>query len=65
MSSLSEKRQAAGYSQAGLAEASGITSSMIKDYEQGRRDIGGMGIRRAKALADALGVKIEELIEDE
>jgi transcriptional regulator with XRE-family HTH domain len=61
---LQERRKAAGLSQDGIARKSGIPAATIRDYEQGRRDINGMGIRRAKALADALGCRIEDLIED-
>jgi transcriptional regulator with XRE-family HTH domain len=61
---LQDRRKAAGLSQDGLARASGIPAATIREYEQGRRDINGIGIKRAKALADALGCKIEDLIEN-
>jgi transcriptional regulator with XRE-family HTH domain len=62
MNSIQKLRVAAGLSQSQLATASGISVYTIQDYEHGRRDIGGIGIRRAKALADALGCKIEDLL---
>ncbi|MDR3363977.1 MAG: helix-turn-helix transcriptional regulator [Clostridiales Family XIII bacterium] len=62
---LQGRRKAAGLSQDGLAYKSGIPAATIRDYEQGRRDINGMGIKRAAALAAALGCRIEDLIEGE
>jgi transcriptional regulator with XRE-family HTH domain len=60
---LQERRKAAGLSQSQLAAASGLPVGAIQQYERGYRDVGGMGIRRAKALADALGCRIEDLID--
>jgi transcriptional regulator with XRE-family HTH domain len=62
---LQELRKKSGLSQSKLAGASGISIRTIQQYERGYRDVGGMGIRRAKALADALSCRIEDLIEDE
>ena len=63
MSHLQELRKTAGLSQSQLAEKSGVSLSMIKDYEQGRRSLNGIGIARALPLARALGVSIEKLID--
>ena len=64
MSRLQELRKSTGLSQPQLAEKSGVSLSMIRDYEQGRRSLNGIGIARALPLARALGVSIEDLIED-
>lgn len=64
MSKLQNLRKSAGLSQGGLAKASGISVRTIQDYEQGKLDVNGIGIKRARDLARALGVAIEELIED-
>ena len=63
MNKLAQLRKAAGLTQAQLAEASGLSVRMIQNYEQGFRDVNGIGIKRAKAIADALGCTIEDLIE--
>lgn len=60
---LKEKREAAGMSQSGLAQASGISVRMIQHYEQGAKDINKAAAITVKRLADALNVKMEDLIE--
>lgn len=60
---LKEKREAAGMSQSGLAQASGISVRMIQHYEQGAKDINKAAAITVKRLADALGVKMEDIIE--
>jgi transcriptional regulator with XRE-family HTH domain len=64
MSKLQDLRKAAGLSQSGLATASGVNVRTLQDYEQSKLNINGISIVRAKAIADALGVRIEDLIED-
>jgi transcriptional regulator with XRE-family HTH domain len=64
MSKLKELRTAKKMSQGELSEKSGISIRVLQNYEQGVRDLNGIGIKRAKPLADALGVRIEDLIED-
>ena len=59
---LQKHRLAAGLSQAQLAKKSGIPAGTIKRHEQ-LGTIGSMKISNAKALADALGVPIEALLE--
>jgi putative transcriptional regulator len=49
---LKELRDAAGLSQAGLAEAGGVPIGTIRDYEQGKRD---PLLSTAQKLARALG----------
>lgn len=63
--SLKELRVKAGLSQSQLANEVGISVRTIQDYEQGRSDINGIGLARAKKLADALGCKMEDLLEEE
>ena len=62
MSRLQEIRKAAGLSQAGLAEKSGVSKKTIQNYEQGERDLNEL-LKRPAALARALGVSIEDFIE--
>jgi transcriptional regulator with XRE-family HTH domain len=62
---LQERRKGAGLSQSQLAKSAGLPVSAIQQYERGYRDINGMGIKRAAALAAALGCRIEDLIEGE
>ena len=55
---LTRYRLAKGYSQTDLAEKAGLTPSHITRLETGKR---GMRPSTAKALADALDVKIEDI----
>jgi len=64
MTKLQELRQGAGMTQKAIAEASGLTLRAIRSYEQGQRDIESIGLKRVKTLADALGCKMEDLLED-
>ena len=64
MTKLQRLRQEANLTQAATAEASGLPLRVIQSYEQGHRDVGGIGLRRAIALADALGCRPEDLLED-
>jgi transcriptional regulator with XRE-family HTH domain len=64
MSRLADLRNAAELSQSKLAAKSGVPVSAIQQYEIGYRDINGAAVSRVKQLADALGCRIEDLIED-
>ena len=64
MSKLQDIRQAAGLSQGQLSKKSGVPVGAIQQYEVGYRNINGAAVVRVKRLADALGVRIEDLIED-
>lgn len=55
---LRELRTAAGLTQAGLAEKSGLSQNGISHWEQGDRV---PGIAQAIALAEALGVTVDDL----
>jgi transcriptional regulator with XRE-family HTH domain len=63
MSRLQDRRKAKGLSQSQLAKASGVNLRMIQKYEIGGAQINGAALIKGKALADALGCLIEDLIE--
>ena len=58
-------RQANEYTQAGLAEATGIPLRTIQEYCQGRKPLEKASIVRCLLLAKALGCKVEDLIDQE
>lgn len=64
MTKLQEIRKRRGYSQDELAERSGVKVGTIKRYEIGYRSIDGAGLDTLTALADALGAKLYDLLED-
>ena len=59
---LAELRKARGLSQRKLAAAAGIYKSTIIAIEAGKAKIENISLRKAKGLADALGVTMEELL---
>lgn len=65
MNRLKNIREAAGLSQAKLAEASGVNIRMIQYYEQGVKDINKAQAITVYKLASALGCSMEDLIEIE
>lgn len=56
-------RKSIGYSQKTLAEKSGVTLRMIQQYEQRAKDINKAAGINLAALAQTLGCKIEDLLE--
>lgn len=56
-------RQANDYTQAGLAEATGIPLRTIQEYCQGRKPLEKASLVRCLLLAKALGCKVEDLID--
>lgn len=58
-------RESRGLSQSQLAKATGISVRTLQSYEQGQRDIYKMQLQTASRIAQALGVKIEKLLETE
>ena len=56
-------RKAASYSQAELAEKSGVSLRMIQQYEQRAKDINKASGTSLLALAKTLGCRVEELLE--
>lgn len=60
---LREVREAAGLSRIQLGELSGIKPMTIKDYENGRRDFNLARVDIVKAIAQALNLKIEDILD--
>lgn len=56
-------RKNSGYSQRTLAEKSGVTLRMIQQYEQRAKDINKAAAVNLVALAQTLGCKVEDLLE--
>lgn len=61
---IQEIRKARGLSQRQLAEASGVNVRVLQHYEQGFKDINKAAAETVKALADALGVRMEDILEE-
>lgn len=61
---LEELRKERGLTQVQLAELSGVNSRQIQRVENGESDMGNVTLRNALALAKALGVSVEELMEE-
>lgn len=62
MSTLKEIRQLCGMTQRELSEKSGVNIRQIQKYESGEYSIENMTSKTASAIAESLGVTIEELI---
>ena len=62
---LQKIRVSKGWSQAELAEISGVSVRMIQKYEQGARTIDFIKLHTLCDLCLALGCKIEDIIESE
>lgn len=62
MNRLKELREAKGWTQKQLAEASGVNLRMVQYYEQGRKDLGKAKITTVVRLATALGCNLAELV---
>lgn len=60
---LQTLRRLMGYSQKVLGEKSGVSLRMIQQYEQRAKDINNASVSNLIALAQALGCKVEDLIE--
>ena len=65
MSNLKTIRENRDFSQAKLAEASGVNIRMIQYYEQGFKDINKAQAITVYKLAEALDCGMEDLIEPE
>ena len=63
-SSLKSFRTKTGMTQAELADKVGISVRTLQDYEQGQKDIGGTALRTAVKMAEVLGCKPEDLLEE-
>jgi transcriptional regulator with XRE-family HTH domain len=53
---LKQLREQAGLTQASLAQASGLSLGIIRDYEQGKKE---PALRSAFKLAEVLGISVE------
>ena len=60
---LKDLRKSRGLTQAQLAELSGVNSRQIQRIENGESEIGNVTLKNAHALAKALGITIEELLD--
>lgn len=60
---LRETREAAGLSRKALGELSGINFRNIEAYENGWRDINLARVDIVKAIAQALNLKIEDILD--
>ena len=58
---IKELRLEKGLTQTQLAALAGTQQSRLGEYERGDKAIENMRVGQAKKIADALGVKIEEL----
>ena len=63
MTNLKKIREAVGFSQSKLAEASGVNIRMIQYYEQGVKDINAAAALTVYRLAQALDCTVEDLLE--
>lgn len=62
MNKIKELRKEKGLTQTQLAELAGTGQNRISQYESGDLPVENMTIGQAKKIADALGVKIEDLL---
>ena len=60
---LYEIRKARGFTQQQLSDASGVTLRMIQLYEQRQKDISKAQVNVVISLANALGCRVEDLLE--
>ena len=60
---LKSYRKAAGMTQKGLADLIGISIKTLQDYESGRKNINTASASTVKKIAEALGCKMEDLIQ--
>lgn len=63
-SKLKVMREERELTQREVAELSGVSFRMIKDYEQGQRDINGAKLLTLLRLCLALGCRLEEILDD-
>lgn len=60
---LQAQRKKCGYSQRELAEKSGVNLRTLQQYELGTKDIGKASVQAVVSLANALGCRVEDLLE--
>lgn len=60
---LKGRRMRAGLTQKELSEAAGISIKTLQDYESGRYNFNGAAASTVKKIAEALGCRMEDLID--
>lgn len=60
---LQTQRKTCGYSQRKLAEKSGVNLRTLQQYELGTKEMGKASVQAAASLANALGCRVEDLVE--
>ena len=65
LTKLTKIRQDLGMTRAQLAEKSGVSAREIERYDQRRSSINDASVGRVRDLARALGVPIENIIDDD
>ena len=63
-SKLKVMREMCELTQREVAELSGVSFRMIKDYEQGQRDINGAKLLTLLKLCAALRCRLEDIVDD-
>ena len=63
-SKLKVMREMRELTQREVAELSGVSFRMIKDYEQGQRDINGAKLLTLLKLCAALRCRLEDIVDD-
>lgn len=61
---LKELREKAGMSQSQLAAASGMSTRMLQNYEQGVRNLNGAKLLTLLQLCQVLGCTLQDLVTD-
>lgn len=64
LTNLTKARQAAGISRNKLSELSGVNARAIESYEQRRVNINDASAGRVRDLARAIGVPIEQIMNE-
>ncbi len=59
---LKRQRQLAGYTQAQLAQKTGIPLRVIRSYEQGQRSLGSAGAQTVMRLCQVLSCRMEDVV---
>lgn len=62
---LRDYREKAGLSRSQLAEKAGVSVRLLERYEQGARDFNKAQVGVVLALSKALGVAVEDLIDEQ
>jgi transcriptional regulator with XRE-family HTH domain len=63
-SALEKTRREVGMSRKKLSELSGVSFRTLECYEQGKNDINIASVKTVRALAQALGVPMEKILDE-